>query len=209
MNYEEINVKQVYNNIAEHFNVTRVNQWTWITDFINKVKINNPNKYPKIIDLGCGNGRNMNYNNVEFIGVDNCKRFIEICREKGYNVICSNMTKIPLYQQHYDAIICIASFHHLDNHNNRILALLEMKRLLKIGGEILLSVWSINQPAKTKRVFNEYGDNIVLWTKYNRVFERYYYIFRLEELEMLFKTVGLTIVNHTYDCGNEIYRLKV
>ena len=209
MNYEEINVRQVYNQIAEHFNVTRVNHWDWITSFINQVKIDTPNKFPKIIDLGCGNGRNMNYCDIDFIGIDNCKRFIEICHKKGYNVLYSNMTKIPLNSHEYDAIICIASFHHLDNKNNRILALQEMKRLLKPGGTILLSVWSICQPAKTKRVFNEYGDNIVLWTKYNRVFERYYYIFRLEELETLFKTVGLTIVNHIYDCGNEIYTLRI
>ena len=209
MNYEETNVKQVYNEIAEHFNVTRVSQWIWVTSFINKIKKNNHEKCPKIIDIGCGNGRNMNYSGIDFIGIDNCKRFVEICTEKGYHAICCNMTKIPLESNSYDAIICIASFHHLDNYNNRLQTLQEMKRLLKPGGEILLSIWSINQPAKTKRVFNEYGDNIVLWTRYKRVFERYYYIFRLPELVTLFNMVGLTIIVHSYDCGNEIYRLKV
>lgn len=206
MDYEEKNVKQVYEQIADHFNVTRVNHWSWITEFINLIK--NNNEYPKIIDMGCGNGRNMSYNNVDFTGVDNCKKFIEICKNKGFRAICANMTNIPLHENHYDAIICIASFHHLDNNNTRLLALREMKRLLKPNGEILLSVWSINQPAKTKRTFNEYGDNIVLWSKYNRLFERYYYIFKLEELQELFQTVGLAIIDHKYDCGNEIYRLK-
>lgn len=206
MNYEKTNVKQVYEEIADHFNVTRVNHWSWITDFINLIK--NNTQYPKIIDIGCGNGRNMTYHNVDFTGVDNCKKFIDICESKGFHAIYANMTNIPLTSNLYDAIICIASFHHLDNYNTRLLALREMKRLLKPNGEILLSVWSIVQPAKTKRTFNEYGDNIVLWTKYNRIFERYYYIFKLEELEQLFITVGLTVVDHRYDCGNEIYRLK-
>lgn len=206
MDYQEKNVKQVYNEIAHHFNVTRVNNWKWITEFVQSIKSIQIN--PVIYDFGCGSGRNMMYEGVNFIGIDNCHEFIKICRSKNLNVIESNITRTPLSNKSADAIMCIATFHHIDNNDDRILALLEMSRLLKPSGVIVLSVWSINQPEKTRRHFSEYGDNIVLWNKYGKIYERYYYIFMIDEIMRLFKMANLTIEKHVYDCGNEIFYLK-
>ena len=199
---EKTNVNEVYEEIAEHFDDTRVNKWSCVQDFLNKLK---PNSL--VLDLGCGNGRNMNHENINFIGVDNCENFVRICNAKGLDVINSNMTKINLENEKVDTIICVAAFHHLSTPENRVLALREMKRLVKPGGKILLSVWSINQPQKIRRKFNNYGNNIVLWNSYGKVFERYYYIFKIDEIISLFRFVGLSMVNHEYSCGNEVFTL--
>ena len=196
-------VKNVYENIANHFNNTRAYTWPWIDDFLNKLKL-----YSNVYDIGCGNGRNMLKKNFHFIGIDNCVNFVKICKKKNLNVINANMTKIPLQNNSADAIICIAVLHHLANEESRINALLEMKRLIKQNGKILLSIWSINQPQKTRRKFNSFGNNIVLWNNnQGMVFERYYYIFKLEEINKLFKKVGLSVINYEYNCGNEIFTL--
>ena len=201
---EKTKVKDVYEDIAKHFSNTRVYKWTWVAEFLESLP-NNSNVY----DLGCGNGRNMvnSKNNLNFIGVDNCVNFISICKDKKLNVINSNITNIPLKNNSADAIISIAVFHHLSSKENRIKALTEMKRLIKPNGKILLSVWSINQPQKTRKSFNNYGNNIVLWNSYGQIYERYYYIFKLEEIKNLFKIVGLAITNYEYSCGNEIFTL--
>jgi len=199
---EKTNVNEVYEEIAEHFHVTRVNKWSWVEDFLNKLK-----KDSLVLDLGCGNGRNMNHENIKFIGVDNCTKFVEICNKKGLDVINCNMTNVKLENDKVDAIICIAVFHHLSTKENRVDALREMKRLVKPGGKILLSVWSINQPQKTRRKFNNYGNNIVIWNSYNKTFERYYYIFKIDEIKKLFQLVGLSLLNYEYNCGNEIFTL--
>ena len=150
----------------------------------------------------------MNHGSLKFIGIDNCDNFIKICNEKKLKVINSNITKIPLENNSADAIICIAVFHHLYSIQNRIDALIEMKRLVKKNGKILLSVWSINQPKKTRRVFKNYGNNIVLWDNNNgKSFERFYYIFKLDEIKKIINKVGLIIVNYEYNCGNEIFTL--
>ena len=80
-----------------------------------------------------------------------------------------------------------------------------MKRVIKDDGQIVISVWSINQPKKTRVTFDNYGDNMVYWKNKHA---RYYYIFKLDELENLIRSVDLTIINNYYDCGNEIYILK-
>jgi len=204
-NIEETNVKDVYEKIANHFSHTRVYSWSWITEFLENIHSKNENSL--IYDLGCGNGRNMNFKNLKFIGIDNCQNFIKICKSKNLNVIKSEITNTQLPSNSADAIICIAVIHHLVSEENRLRALLEIKRLIKPGGKILLSVWSINQPKKTRRNFKSYGNNIVLWNNYGETYERYYYIFKIDELKSLIQKAGLFILNHTYDCGNEIFVL--
>ena len=195
-------VKDVYENIANRFDSTRLYTWSWIEEFLEKLPSTS-----LVYDIGFGNGRNMMNNKIKFIGIDNCENFINICKSKNLEVINSNITNIPLDNNSCDAIICIAVFHQLSNSDNRLNALLEMKRLIKSGSKILLSVWSINQPKKTRRTFYKYGDNIVSWNNYGTIYERYYYIFKLDEIKNLFKKAGLLVIKHHYYCGNEIFIL--
>ena len=199
---EENNVKNVYEKIAVHFDNTRVYTWKWIDEFINSFPKNST-----ICDVGCGNGRNMMFPEYNFIGVDNCRAFLDICISKNLQVVEANMTKLPFKNNKFNGIICIAAFHHIYSNISKIECLLEMKRIIKSGGRILLSVWAKQQPEKTRRVFNSYGHNFVEWNKYGEVYHRYYYIFKESELKKLFAEVGLVIVNSKYDCGNEIYIL--
>ena len=202
LRYEKQYVKDVYENIANRFDSTRLYTLSWIEEFLEKLPSTS-----LVYDIGCGNGRNMMNNKIKFIGIDNCENFINICKSKNLEVINSNITNIPLDNNSCDAIICIAVFHQLSNSDNRLNALLEMKRLIKSGSKILLSVWSINQPKKTRRTFYKYGDNIVSWNNYGTIYERYYYIFKLDEIKNLFKKAGLLVIKHHYDCGNEIFIL--
>jgi len=199
---ELIYVKNVYEEIAEHFNNTRIYKWKWVIQFLEKLP-----PYSIIYDLGCGNGKNMNYNNLNFIGIDNCENFIKICNNKKLNIINSNIYNLPFKNYSADAILCIAVFHHLSTLKNRIKTLKEIKRVSKPNALILLSVWSFCQPTKTRRKFNNYGNNIILWNNFGKIYERYYYIFKLDELKDLFKQVGLTILNYEYNFGNEIFTL--
>ena len=200
MEYENENVKTIYSKIATHFDNTRHYKWDWIEKFINEQE-----KGSTILDLGCGNGRNMINPHYNFIGIDNCQEFITICKKKNLNVLQSDMTYIPLKENIADTILCIASFHHLYTKERRLEALNEMVRLLKPGGKILLSVWSKQQPKKTKRKFDHYGDTLVKWQQNNKIYNRYYYIFKLEELMELTKKFNLILENNFWDCGNEIF----
>tara|TARA_B100001057_G_scaffold454403_1_gene500162 strand:- start:70 stop:702 length:633 start_codon:yes stop_codon:yes gene_type:complete len=199
--FETKNVKNIYEEIAQQFNTKRIYTWSWVDDFINTLQ-----KGSFIYDIGCGGGRNMQFREHTFIGIDNCEKFIDICREKNLLVLLSNMTEINLPNNSADAIICIAAFHHLSSWENRMKALLEMKRLIKPKtGKILLSVWSINQPKKTRVTFHKYGDTIVKW---NNKHGRYYYIFQIDEIQHLFEKSDLKVLEHKYDCGNEIFILE-
>lgn len=203
MEYEDKYVKDVYNNISSNFDNTRTYTWGWINETVNALPKNSI-----ICDLGCGNGRNMMNKDYNFIGIDNSKELLKICKNKGLNVIEGEMCNIPLRSSSIDAVICIAAFHHLSTVERRIKALLEMKRVVKSGGKVVISVWSIEQPAKTRRTFNKYGDTIVKWDQRGKIYDRYYYIFKLDEIKELFNKVEMELESHIWDCGNEIFVLR-
>jgi SAM-dependent methyltransferase len=208
---ENTSVKNVYNIIAPHFDNTRHYKWVWISDFVNSLSDNS-----LIYDIGCGNGRNMDYRGYQFRGIDNCENFVKICQKKGLDVQQGDMTELPFEDESANHIINIAAFHHLSTHERRVKALQEFKRVLKPGGKILLSVWSKFQPEKTKRSFEKYGDNYVPWKEPNSksnidcsgIQMRYYYIFKLDELFKLITDSGLNVIETKWDCGNEILILQ-
>ena len=201
----EKQVEIVYDKIASEFSNTRANQWPFIDRFMETVPKGN-----KILDIGCGNGRNMCYPDYEFSGVDISSEFVKICCDRGLDVKKGTMTELPFENNSFDVILSIASFHHLNNESNRNKALQEMKRVLQPGGIVLLYVWSKNQPRKTKRTFENYGDVLVPWKSNDgKIYNRYYYIFQIEEIKELIEKNGFVIQKHTWDYGNEIFVLKI
>lgn len=199
-------VINTYDKIAGAFSNTRPNTWDWIQKYIKSFPFNS-----HILDIGCGNGRNMtNYNseqNLHFKGIDSCQKFIDIAIKNGKDVQLGDMCNLPYNKDSFDGIISIASFHHLATPERRKKCLIDMMRVLKHKGKILMSVWSINQMETSKfhNVFH-YGDNIVPWkNKYGDILgERYYYIFHKDELKTLILETGFTILDWTYFYGNEI-----
>lgn len=207
---EKDNVVGVYSKIANHFSDTRFNQWPWVIEYLEM--ITSPDlEYPVVLDVGCGNGRNMDQLEKDYVyGIDNCKEFVDICIQCGKNVSLGDMTDIHFPDDVFDHLLSIASFHHLSTEERRLEALREMHRVTKEGGSMLLSVWSIDQPPDTKQAKNiqAYGDTMVSWDKYGKKYERYYYIFEVEELKRLFKETGWKVKSHSWEYGNEVFILQ-
>lgn len=203
---ESKGVTQTYNKIATAFSNTRTKPWDWIQNFLKSL----PNE-SKVLDIGCGNGRNMTNvmegQNHKFKGVDSCQEFVDIANKNGKDVVLGDMCQLPFEDNSFDAILNIASFHHLSTTNRRTQGLKEMKRVLKPGGKILMSVWAITQPKNSKNYgkFN-YGPNIVPWKnkKGDIEGERYYYIFQIKELTDLILDEDFHISDWTWNYGNEV-----
>lgn len=196
----QIYVKEVYEKIASQFNDKRFSQWDWIEKFLDTFP---PNSL--VYDIGCGPGRNIR---PGMVGVDNCNNFLKICQEKNRTAIYGDMISLPLESNSGIGMICIAAFHHLNNREDRLKALSEFKRVLKNGSRLMISIWSIEQGPETKgnrKLKFTYGDNLVSW---NSIYQRYYYIFHIEEIKELFEISGLKVIEHFWVHGNEIFILE-
>ena len=205
MEFEITNVKNIYEAIASEFSDKRYNKWDWIDEFINSFPNNST-----MLDIGCGNGRNMLNTKHCFFGIDNCEQFVKISLKRKLQVILSDMTSLPFMNNYFDGIISIASFHHLSTTERRENALAEMKRVLKPNGRLLLSIWSINQ-SHNKKLHNKfvYGDNIIPWkdSKGNIKGNRYYYIFQEDEIYCLLKKY-FKIEKYFWNHGNDVFILS-
>jgi tRNA (uracil-5-)-methyltransferase TRM9 len=175
--FELQNVKNVYDKIAGHFDVTRRTIWFDVKQFVDSFE---KNSY--VLDAGCGNGKNMYREDCTFIGGDFCNIFLEMIKYKGLECIQLNVKSIPFKNNTFDYTICIAVIHHIKEKDAQIKAIKELIRVTKKYGKILISVWEVHGKYQQ-------GDNFVKWNlqnKYNHggneTLNRYYYMFDSTEL---------------------------
>jgi ubiquinone/menaquinone biosynthesis C-methylase UbiE len=192
-------VEKTYNKIAKDFDRTRYKVWNKVAQFLDSLEPNT-----RVLEVGCGNGKNMLYrNDLQMSGIDISDEQVLICKEKGLDVEKSNMTKLPFSDSEFDSIICIATYHHLDNNEERAQALKEIYRVLKKSGRVMICVWAMEQPSNTKHRFTK-SDELVSWKIDNETYYRYYHIYKEKELEEEIRSLcpEFTIESVFYHCGN-------
>ena len=183
-------IKDFYNEVALDFDKSRVRIWNCVKKYLDFFK---PGSY--ILDIGCGNGKNMYYrNDLKFKGIDISNELVKICKNKGYDVIEGCMTSLPFENNTFDGLLVVASYHHLDNNEARRIAIEEMYRVVKKNGLIFIEVWA-------KKFNNELAE----WKgKNNITYLRYYHYYTQEELadEIIKFKPELKIINQGYEKEN-------
>tara|TARA_Y100000034_G_scaffold127391_1_gene180117 strand:- start:1599 stop:2213 length:615 start_codon:yes stop_codon:yes gene_type:complete len=178
------NQKNIWNSLAEQWNRFRSKPFPETVFYLSRTW-----KKGKILDIGCGNGRNL----VPFAEKDfNCEGAdfsIEMVKSakvkfKKLGLKCklytSNMTKLPFKDNSLDYLMCIASFHHL-NKLDQEKALKEFKRILKPEGKMYITSWNKWQ---TKFLFGK-KEVFVPWKVGDKTYQRYYYLFNYFEFKRL------------------------
>lgn len=99
----------------------------------------NKSKYNKILDVGCGTGKNMEqlqkYGNVW--GLDNSKEAIKFCRKRGLkNLQLASAEKTKFKANSFDIITLLDVLEHTDDNKT----LKEMRRILKKNGILIITV---------------------------------------------------------------------
>ncbi|SBS84159.1 methyltransferase, putative, partial [Plasmodium ovale curtisi] len=135
-------VLDVYNKIAQHFCYTRYKSWNNVENIINQEKEGNI-----IIDVGCGNGKNVKASSKYFfIGLDFSFYLLKWAQRKhNTDLFLANCISIPLRSNIADLCISIAVIHHIGTHEKRRKAVAEMVRCVKVGGRVLIYVWAYEQ----------------------------------------------------------------
>lgn len=96
-------------------------------------------KNPKIIDIGCGTGKNIEeLQKLGLVfGLDNSKEALNFCKKKGLkNLILGRAEKTDLKDNFFDIITLLDVLEHTDDEKT----LKEMNRILKKGGLIIITV---------------------------------------------------------------------
>ncbi|KAL4197588.1 hypothetical protein AMTRI_Chr04g251900 [Amborella trichopoda] len=138
-------VHRVYDAIAPHFSSTRFAKWPKVAEFLNSLT---PSSV--VLDSGCGNGKYLGFNrDCLFIGCDISAPLINICAERGHEVMVADAVNLPYRSGFFDAAISIAVLHHLSTEERRKRAISELLKSVHKGGQVLITVWAVEQEDKS------------------------------------------------------------
>jgi tRNA (uracil-5-)-methyltransferase TRM9 len=152
-------------------------------------------KKGKILDLGCGSGRNFVKMDGVIYGVDFSENMLKyaksLAKERDIKVKLtkSRVENLPFKDNFFDAAIFVATLHCIPKEKERKKALQELYRVLKKEKEAIITVWDKNQ----EKFKNSEKEVLLPWEKNGKEYKRYYYLYEKEEIKDLVKSVGFKI----------------
>jgi ubiquinone/menaquinone biosynthesis C-methylase UbiE len=181
--------ENVWDNIATEWNQYRKDKIPEIEEFLE-------GKKGKILDIGCGSGRNMISKDLEWVGLDFSKKMLECAKKNTQDnkikaeFIHSKTNKLNFPKATFDYVICYAVLHCVKD-KERGETIKEIFRVLKNQGKAIISVWGRSSPVlKSKQ-----KESFIKWKNSENL--RYTYIYEPEELEKQLLDAGFKIIDKT------------
>lgn len=187
-----------YNNFAKIFAKSRKNmKWEEIDYFLEKI---NKDEKLKILDIWCWSWRlleqfsnDFNIEKIDYLWLDLSSEMLKSAKNNfpDKEFLELNMLNIDKITTKFNNIFFIASYHHLDNLENREEVLKKVYNLLEDWWRIYMTNWALNSEINNEKYKNSViknSENQFGSTDYNIVFwenDRYYHCFDLKELEYL------------------------
>ncbi|MBI2106823.1 class I SAM-dependent methyltransferase [Candidatus Woesearchaeota archaeon] len=165
-------------------------------------------KRGKILDLGCGNCRNLlPFKNLKCYGLDFSKEMLKeakkFSKKHNFKVILKHaeITNTKFKNNTFNYILAIATLHHLKNPEK---AIKEINRVLKPNGEAFITVWNKLQ---LKFILKK-QETYIPWKKKDEILQRYYNFIGYFELKKIIKKNNFKIMSSNFLGKNIIFRIK-
>lgn len=182
--------EKVWDQIASKWADFRQRPTEEVLDFLKAKK-------GRVLDLGCGSGRHF-VAGFEMYGVDFSEKLLEVAKEKDYvELKKAEVFGVPYEDEFFDYAVFSRVLHCVDSEEKRRRALAEIYRVLKKGGEALITSWGRGQ----KRLKNVKKETFVPWSVGDEKIMRYTYVYDLEELRGELESCGFKILKEWED-GN-------
>ncbi len=164
----------------------------------------------RLLNLGCGHGADFLpfKEGFDLFGIDISPEMLKYAqkytRKHGFSadVRQADMRLLPYSDAYFDYAIAIASLHHIEGKGEQMKALIELRRVLRPGGEAFLTVWNACQP----RFWLRQRDTLIPWRVGDEIVQRFYHLFTYGEIERLAKSAGFMILSSRAESR---YRLPV
>jgi len=151
----------------------------------------------RLLNIGCAHGPDFLpfRQGFDLYGVDFSTEMLRFARKysQKFNFAVSlslaDASYLPYPDETFDWAISVATYHHMKGKEKRV-ALNELRRVLKPGGEAFITVWNRWQP----RFWFKPKEVAVPWQTKGKTLYRYYYLFSYPELEKLVKRAGFKVL---------------
>ena len=152
---EHSSVHTVYNAIAPHFSATRFAVWPRVKEFIESIP------YGSIVaDVGCGNGKyfGVRRKDVYVSGSDRSEGLARVASKRLFpnkdtgviecplsDVAIADGISLPYRPGSFDAAMSIAVIHHMASVERRVSLIDAIGRILRVGGQAIITAWATEQ----------------------------------------------------------------
>lgn len=144
---EDENVKHIYNKISKKFSQTRYKPWKSTKQFMESLKDGS-----EVTEVGIGNGKNNCNPNVTLRGIDISEEQVAICINRGIDARVGDACCLPYEDCSADALLSVATIHHLSTVKRRKKAIEEMIRICRPNGKIMIECWADTEPKFKKSI---------------------------------------------------------
>lgn len=182
-----------------------------------------------VLDSGCANARLypvIKEKGGKYVGIDVSESLIDISKnlypDGEFRVM--NSLNMDFDDEIFDKVLSVSVLHHIPSEKLRKKYLLEINRVLKRGGMVLLRVQDLISNQKYRMLILKYfflkligwskmdfGDLLIPWKdgQGNILAERYFHCFSKKELKELFKKAGFEIEKVYYDGKDPFFNIYV
>jgi ubiquinone/menaquinone biosynthesis C-methylase UbiE len=173
------NSESFWNNTRQVFDFGNKDPAKFLVDYFSRLSEENEKK---VLDIGCGGGRNtimlMNLG-FDVFACDLHKEMVLYTKEKVRNIrgkkvediIMASMLSLPYSDESFDYIVSNGVFHNVNSIEELGIAIKEASRVLKNGGKLVLNIFSASIIDKNLHQIDEFvyitpqGLSMVLVTK--------------------------------------------
>ncbi len=152
----------------------------------------------RLLNIGCAHGPDFLpfKDGFELHGIDFSSGMLRLAQKYAdkfkldFNLVEGDARQLPYADSSFDWAIAVATYHHIDDKEERLEACRELRRVLRPGGEAFITVWNRWQP----RFWLKTKDTLVPWRSKNRTLYRYYYLFSYREVEEMTRKAGFEVM---------------
>jgi tRNA (uracil-5-)-methyltransferase TRM9 len=132
----------------------------------------------RLLNIGCAHGPDFLpfRQSFELHGVDFATEMLKLAQKYArkfkfaVNLVAADARQLPYNDGAFDWAIAVATYHHIEEKEDRLLALQELKRVLKPDGEAFITVWNRWQP----RFWFQRQQLLVPWHSRDKTLYSYY-----------------------------------
>jgi SAM-dependent methyltransferase len=140
-------VKTGYNQFAPYFSRSRAYNWPDVASVASKLP-----QGACVLDLGCGNARLIDVlpKDTKYTGIDFSAGLLAEAKKlhPKSDFVEADITGPKAWRKlgKFDAIFCVAVFHHIPTQKQQLYLLGQIKGHLKTGGVTYITAWNLLQP---------------------------------------------------------------
>jgi tRNA (uracil-5-)-methyltransferase TRM9 len=187
--------REIYDEIAESW--YRLRHWSRFTKELKEMAL----RWQKgrLLNIGCAHGPDFLpfKENFELWGLDFSGEMVKQAQKYAtkfnfrVNLILGDAVALPYVDASFDRAIAVATYHHIQDSEQRLAALKELRRVLKPGGEAFITVWNRWQPS----FWQKGKETQVTWKSKGKTLYRYYYLFSYPEFHKLLTNAGFKVLD--------------